>query len=81
MTRERPEILAPAGDRPALEAAVAAGADAVYFGLPIDPGGVAVTLSSGPSKGPGPPALWLRRAKPAYANAAIRPRDRRRARS
>jgi U32 family peptidase len=33
VTRERPEILAPAGDRPALEAAVAAGADAVYFGL------------------------------------------------
>src|SRR5262245_54039816 len=29
----RPEILAPAGDRAALEAAVAAGADAVYFGL------------------------------------------------
>jgi putative protease len=33
VTRVRPEILAPAGDRPALEAAVAAGADAVYFGL------------------------------------------------
>jgi putative protease len=31
--RLRPEILAPAGDREALEAAVAAGADAVYFGL------------------------------------------------
>jgi putative protease len=29
----RPEILAPAGDRDALEAAVTAGADAVYFGL------------------------------------------------
>jgi len=29
----RPEILAPAGDREALEAAVRAGADAVYFGL------------------------------------------------
>jgi putative protease len=29
----RPEILAPAGDRDALEAAVRAGADAVYFGL------------------------------------------------
>ncbi len=29
----RPEILAPAGDRAALEAAVRAGADAVYFGL------------------------------------------------
>lgn len=29
----RPEILAPAGDRPALAAALAAGADAVYFGL------------------------------------------------
>jgi putative protease len=29
----RPEILAPAGDREALRAAVAAGADAVYFGL------------------------------------------------
>lgn len=32
--RERPEILAPAGDRACLEAAVRAGADAVYFGLP-----------------------------------------------
>src|SRR3954454_11314035 len=29
----RPEILAPAGDRASLEAAVHAGADAVYFGL------------------------------------------------
>ncbi len=29
----RPEVLAPAGDRQALEAAVAAGADAVYFGV------------------------------------------------
>lgn len=29
----KPEILAPAGDREALEAAVRAGADAVYFGL------------------------------------------------
>src|SRR3954447_5185781 len=29
----RPEILAPAGDRDALGAALAAGADAVYFGL------------------------------------------------
>lgn len=28
-----PEVLAPAGDRPSLEAALAAGADAVYFGL------------------------------------------------
>jgi putative protease len=32
-SRGRPEVLAPAGDRPALEAAVAAGADAVYFGV------------------------------------------------
>ncbi len=31
--RRRPEILAPAGDRDALCAALAAGADAVYFGL------------------------------------------------
>ena len=30
---ERPELLAPAGDRESLRAAVAAGADAVYFGL------------------------------------------------
>src|SRR5262245_41946781 len=30
----RPELLAPAGDWDALRAAVAAGADAVYFGLP-----------------------------------------------
>src|SRR5688572_1573289 len=29
----RPEILAPAGDHAALQAALAAGADAVYFGL------------------------------------------------
>ena len=33
MLGERPEILAPAGDRAALDAAVSAGADAVYFGL------------------------------------------------
>src|SRR3954453_678979 len=31
--RHRPEVLAPAGDRAALEAAVRGGADAVYFGL------------------------------------------------
>src|SRR3954469_24294202 len=31
--RQRPEVLAPAGDRESLEAAVHAGADAVYFGL------------------------------------------------
>src|SRR3954447_14722878 len=30
---ERPELLAPAGDEESLRAAVAAGADAVYFGL------------------------------------------------
>ena len=30
---KRPEVLAPAGDRGSLEAAVRAGADAVYFGL------------------------------------------------
>jgi U32 family peptidase len=30
---QKPELLAPAGDRDALEAAVRAGADAVYFGL------------------------------------------------
>jgi putative protease len=29
----RPEILAPAGDRDALAAALAAGADAIYLGL------------------------------------------------
>ncbi|MDX2086212.1 MAG: DUF3656 domain-containing protein [Kofleriaceae bacterium] len=33
MARRRPEILAPAGDRDALAAALAAGADAVYLGL------------------------------------------------
>ncbi|MBS2017521.1 MAG: U32 family peptidase [Deltaproteobacteria bacterium] len=33
MSLGRPEVLAPAGDREALEAAVRAGADAVYFGL------------------------------------------------
>jgi putative protease len=32
-TRRTPEVLAPAGDRAALEAAMRAGADAVYFGL------------------------------------------------
>lgn len=32
-TPPRPELLAPAGDRASLEAAVRAGADAVYFGL------------------------------------------------
>lgn len=32
-TRERPEVLAPAGDWDALRAAVRTGADAVYFGL------------------------------------------------
>lgn len=32
-TRVRPEVLAPAGDLAALRAALAAGADAVYFGL------------------------------------------------
>src|ERR671921_432755 len=31
--RERPELLAPAGDWEAMRAAVANGADAVYFGL------------------------------------------------
>src|SRR5688572_26251670 len=31
--RHKPEVLAPAGDREAMEAAVRAGADAVYFGL------------------------------------------------
>ena len=33
MTRRKPEILAPAGDFTCLEAALGAGADAVYFGL------------------------------------------------
>src|SRR6185312_6791369 len=33
MNRRAPEVLAPAGDGEALRAAVAAGADAVYFGL------------------------------------------------
>jgi len=33
MARERPEVLAPAGDAAAMRAAVRAGADAVYFGL------------------------------------------------
>src|SRR5947209_19771849 len=34
LTANRPELLAPAGDWEALRAAVANGADAVYFGLP-----------------------------------------------
>ena len=33
MKMRRPEVLAPAGDAAALEAAVRGGADAVYFGL------------------------------------------------
>jgi putative protease len=33
MTRRRPEILAPAGDLDSMKAALASGADAVYFGL------------------------------------------------
>jgi len=33
MSSKRPEVLAPAGDQASLEAAVRAGADAVYFGL------------------------------------------------
>jgi len=33
--REKPELLAPAGDWECLRAAVVAGADAVYFGLPV----------------------------------------------
>lgn len=33
MAKERPEVLAPAGDAAALSAAIRAGADAVYFGL------------------------------------------------
>ena len=33
MSLRRPEILAPAGDRDAMAAALTAGADAVYFGL------------------------------------------------
>ena len=33
LTRNKPELLAPAGDWEALRAAVANGADAVYFGL------------------------------------------------
>jgi putative protease len=33
MARRTPEVLAPAGDRACLEAAIGAGADAVYFGL------------------------------------------------
>ena len=33
MARRRPELLAPAGDAESLHAALASGADAVYFGL------------------------------------------------
>lgn len=33
MTRRRPEILAPAGDLDSMKAALASGADAIYFGL------------------------------------------------
>jgi len=36
-TRTAPELLAPAGDWESLRAAVANGADAVYFGLPNYP--------------------------------------------
>lgn len=35
MSLSKPELLAPAGNWECLRAAVAAGADAVYFGLPV----------------------------------------------
>ncbi|WP_437930068.1 DUF3656 domain-containing protein [Sorangium sp. So ce291] len=46
MRPARPEVLAPAGDRAALEAAVRGGADAVYFGLR---GGAAGSGAAAPS--------------------------------
>ncbi len=57
----RPEILAPAGDRDALAAALAAGADAVYFGLD-DGFNARARATNFPSDGLAEIIAWVHRA-------------------
>ena len=57
----RPEILAPAGDRDALAAALAAGADAVYFGLD-DGFNARARAANFPSDGLAEVVAWVHRA-------------------
>jgi len=57
----RPEILAPAGDRDALAAALAAGADAVYFGLD-DGFNARARAENFPSDGLAEIVRWVHRA-------------------
>ena len=57
----RPEILAPAGDRDALSAALAAGADAVYFGLD-DGFNARARATNFPSDGLAEVVTWVHRA-------------------
>src|SRR3990167_4156492 len=57
----RPEILAPAGDRDALAAALAAGADAVYLGLD-DGFNARARAANFPSDGLDEIAAWVHRA-------------------
>ena len=57
----RPEILAPAGDRDALAAALAAGADAVYFGLD-DGFNARARAENFPSTGLAEVVRWVHRA-------------------
>ena len=57
----RPEILAPAGDRDALAAALAAGADAVYFGLD-DGFNARARAENFPSHGLAEVVAWVHRA-------------------
>ncbi len=59
--RRRPEILAPAGDRDALAAALAAGADAVYFGLD-DGFNARARAENFPSTGLAEIVSWVHRA-------------------
>ncbi|MFT3699879.1 MAG: DUF3656 domain-containing protein [Kofleriaceae bacterium] len=59
--RARPEVLAPAGDRDALAAALAAGADAVYFGLD-DGFNARARAENFPSTGLKPVVEWVHRA-------------------
>src|SRR5215475_11858616 len=56
-----PEILAPAGDRDALAAALAAGADAVYFGLD-DGFNARARAANFPSDGLAEVVAWVHRA-------------------
>src|SRR3954462_12966134 len=57
----RPEILAPAGDRDALAAALAAGADAVYLGLD-DGFNARARAANFPSDGLAGIVAWVHRA-------------------